>query len=118
MSAPGPRQHAEIDGEIRARENQAEEDLAAVRLLEVQWDDYRQVMHENTGLFEEASHAMGPSNYSVQKGLASRAELDRYVRQLADEQEEFLSETARDVRSRTEEELERLRQEKASASWD
>lgn len=118
MSGQRSGQHVELDQKISARETRTEEDLATVRLLEEQWDQYRQVMRENTARYEEAGVAMGAKNYFVQKGLAARRELDSYVGQLVREQEEFLAETASSIRSTSETELERLRKEKAGASWE
>lgn len=113
MSGAGQGEPGDVGRKISAVESQAAEHLATIRLLEEQGDEYRRVMRENTAMFEEASVAMGTENYFVQRGLASRKELDSYVRHLADDQEELLAETAREVRSGSEAELERLRQEKA-----
>lgn len=117
MNSSIPSSQSELDRTIGALESQAAEDLATIRLLEQEWDDYRRVMRENTALYEEAGIALGATNYFVQKGLAARRELDGYVGRLADEQEELFTETAREISSRSEAELERLRKEKAGASW-
>jgi hypothetical protein len=117
MNGFSPRQHVELDQTISAHESQTADDLATIRLLEQQWEEYRQVMREHTARFEESSIGMGTQNYFVQKGLAARKELDTFVGQLAEEQEELLAETARGIRSKSETELERLRREKAGASW-
>ena len=109
--------HGELERMIGARENQAAEDLATIRLLEREWDDYRHVMRENSARYEDAGTAIGAANYFVQKGLAARRELDRYVGRLADEQEDLFTEAAREIRSTSETELDRLRTEKAGASW-
>lgn len=117
MSAPTPHQNGELDQEISAHETRTSEDLATILRLEQQWEEHRQVMRENTARFEEAGIGMGAENYFVQKGLAARRELDSYVGRLADEQEQLLAETARGIRSTSEAELDRLRQEKAGAAW-
>src|SRR5205085_169534 len=109
---PSHERQIELDREISAHESQVEENLATVRTLEQQWDDYRQVMRDNTARFEEASAAMDAKNYFEQKALTARKELDSYVGQIAREQEELLAETAREIRSVSEAELERLRHEK------
>ncbi|WP_200949690.1 hypothetical protein [Leifsonia sp. Root227] len=109
--------HMEREYTISALENRAADDIATVRLLEQQWDDYREVMHENTARFEEAGIGMGAKTHSVHKGMAARRELDSYVGQLAYEQAELLAETAREIRSHAEFESERLRREKAGTSW-
>jgi hypothetical protein len=114
----GQDQRHALDRQIRAHEDQVAEDLSTIRVLEQEWDDYRQVMRENTARFEEASIAIGADNYFVQKQLAARKELDSYVGRLAYEQEEFLAETAQSIRSESEAELDRLRNERAGASWD
>lgn len=108
---------SEFDQAISALETQVAEDLATIRLHEQQWEEYRQVMRENSARFEQAGVGIGVSNYFVQKGLAARKEVDTYVGRLAHEQAELLAETARGIRSASEVELERLRRERAGASW-
>lgn len=110
-------QHVEREQSVSALEIRAAEDIAMVRLFEQQWEDYREVMRENTARFEEAGIGMGAKSHSVQEGLAARRELDSYVGQLAYEQAELLAETAREIRSQPEIEPERLRHEKAGTSW-
>ncbi|WP_434318264.1 hypothetical protein [Leifsonia sp. P73] len=107
-----------LDRQIRDRESQAAEDLATIRVLSEQWETYHQVMRTNTQRFEEAGIGLGAKNYFVQKGLAARSELDAYVSRLARDHVELLDEAARDIRWKSEAEVERLRQEKAGASWD
>ena len=110
-------QQIELEQKIRAHEDETAEQLATIRVLEEQWDDYRRVMRENTDLFEQAGIAMGADNYFVKKGLVARREVDGYVGQLANEQAELFAETASSIRSSSEEELERMRREKAGMSW-
>ncbi|WP_020076677.1 hypothetical protein [Cryocola sp. 340MFSha3.1] len=108
-------QQIELEQKIRAHEDETAEQLATIRVLEEQWDDYRRVMRENTDLFEQAGIAMGGDNYFVKKGLVARREVDGYVGQLANEQAELFAETASSIRSSSEEHLDRMRQEKAGA---
>lgn len=117
MIGPTQHQRLELDQKISAHETRTAEDLATLRLLEQQGEEYRRVMRENTARFERAAIGMGAKNYFVQKGLAARKELDAYVGQLAHEQAELLAETARVIRSESEAELERLRRERAGALW-
>ncbi|MDR6610904.1 hypothetical protein [Leifsonia sp. 1010] len=108
-------QQIELEQKIRAHEDETAEQLATIRVLEEQWDDYRQVMRENTDLFEQAGIAVGADNYFVKRGLAARRELESYVGQLANEQAELFAETVSSIRSSSEEHLDRMRQEKAGA---
>ncbi|QNE37230.1 hypothetical protein [Leifsonia shinshuensis] len=91
--------------------------LSTIRHLEQEWEAYREVMRAESALYEHAAHDIGTKNYFVHKGLAARREVDAYVRQLASEMVELLEETAREVRLESEAELERLRAEKAGATW-
>jgi len=117
VSASTPNQHAELDQKVSAHETRTAEDVATIHRLAQRWADYRQVIRQNTARFEEAGNAMGAENYFVQKGLAARKELDSYVGRLADEQEELFADAAREIRSMSEVELERLRNAKAGGSW-
>ena len=117
MTTEDSRAQHEIAREIGDIEAQSAEHLATIELLEQQWDEYRQVMRANTRIYEEAGVGLGERNYFVQKGLAARRELDAFVNRLEDQHGQFLAETAREIRSTSEEKLERLRHEKAGASW-
>lgn len=78
--------------------------LSALRLHEERWDEYRRAMNTHTSHFEEAAVGLGTSNYFVQKALAARREVDRYVGQLALQQSELLAESSREIASITAEE--------------
>ncbi|MFJ3393364.1 hypothetical protein [Leifsonia aquatica] len=116
MNGFGNRRQVECDRAVD-REAQTSEDLATIRLLEQQWDEYRRVMRQNTARYEEAGSALGVENYYVQRGMAARQELDSYVGRLAREQEELLQEAAQRIRSQSEEESERARREQGGVSW-
>lgn len=117
MNAQGSPSRFELDQRIAACESRAADSLATLHHLEQEWQSYREVMRADSALYEKAGHDSGEKNYFVNKGLAARREVDAYVRQLATEVEEFLKETAREVRLESEAELERLRAEKAGATW-
>ncbi|WP_295124491.1 hypothetical protein [uncultured Leifsonia sp.] len=106
-----------MDGKINDLEVRAGEDLTTIRRLGQHWAEYRQVMREHTARFEQAGASMGADNYVVQKGLAARREVDSYARRLVDENEELMDESARQIRSSSEAELDRLRREKSGVSW-
>ncbi|WP_460631269.1 hypothetical protein [Leifsonia lichenia] len=106
-----------LDRQIRDRESRTAEDLATIRVLSEQWETYHQAMRTNAQRFEGAGIALGRKNYFVQRGLAARRELDAFVSRLARDQAELLEETSREIRSTSEAEVERLRQEKSEASW-
>lgn len=115
MSGVDQEASARLDQRIRACEGEGAERLALLDVFEQEWGEYRRVMRTSSAQFEEACLEMGEKDYFVQKSLDSRREVDAYVRMLVDEQVELLEETARDVRTSTEVELERLRHEKAGA---
>ena len=90
MSDVGAERHALVDRRIREVETQAADDLATLRRIREQWDEYHRVMRENTRRFEEAGSSMAGENHLVQRGLASRREVDSYVGRLVREQDELL----------------------------
>lgn len=115
MSGVSQEAHASLDQRIRAYEDQATGQLAALDVFEREWAEYRQVMRTNSADFEEAGLAIGEKEYFVQKSLDSRREVDSYVRMVVDEQVELLEQAARELRTTAEDELEGLQRAKASA---
>ena len=118
MSDVGAERHALLERRIREVETQAADDLATLRRIREQWDEYHRVMRENTRRFEEAGSSMAGENRFVQRGLASRREVDAFVGRLVREQDELLDDTAREIRSDSDAESERLRRERTGASRD
>ncbi len=107
-----------LDLQARAHEQQTAEQLAAVRDAVEQWESYGHVMREHARRIEEACVGDDAKNYFVHRSLAARRELDGFVSQVVRQQAEILDEAAREVRAESEETLDRLAREKASASWD
>ncbi|MFK3669736.1 hypothetical protein ACI2IX_06135 [Leifsonia aquatica] len=116
MNEPSQR-YVEVEQVISAHEARLAQDLAVIRLLGRQWAEYGETMRRNTERYEEAGVQLGAQNYFVQRGLAARRELDSYVKRLAQDQQEFLSQTESGLRSASEAESEWLRKEKVRASW-
>jgi hypothetical protein len=117
-SAAGAGQRAEVlDAQARAHEEQTAEHLAVVRDAHEQWESYGHVMREHARRIEEASVGDDAKNYFVQRRLAVRRELDGFVSQVVRQQAELLDEAAREVRAESDEMLDRVAREKASASW-
>ena len=105
-------QSVELGQQITAVEGQAAEGLAALRFAAEQWEEYALVMRDGTASFEEASLRMGVQSFAAQQVLAGRRELDAFVGQLAREQSALFEDIAREVRSRSAAEVERLREER------
>ena len=104
--------------QVRDREAQAAEHLGTIRRVREQWEMYEVVMRDHAARIEEASVGDDPKNYFSQRTRATRQELDSYVRQLAREQAEVLDAAEREVSSRAEADVERLRAGRAGSSWD
>lgn len=103
---------------IREHEERTAENLASIRVVREQCESYGQAMSLHARRIEEASAGESPKNYFVQRRLGARRELESLVGQLVREQTEMLDEIEREISSRSEEELDRLRREKASVPWD
>jgi len=110
-------ERAELGRRIQEHEDQTSESLGLIRLLEEQWDEYGRVMRDQTARYEEAAHVLGSTSYPVDRGLASRREVESYVAQLVRQQAEFCDETAWRCRTESEAELDRLQREREVASW-
>jgi hemerythrin-like domain-containing protein len=108
-------EQVDLDRAIKAHEAATTEALNALRLLDEQWAEYRHLMRESSTAFQRAGAALDTTNYEVQKDLASRREVDDFVRRLADEHMDALEQLGREFRSDSDAELERLRREKAGA---
>ena len=117
MNAHSSSSRDELDQKIAACENRAADQLSTIRNIEQEWQAYREIMRADSTLYERAGHDIGAKNYFVSRGLAARKEVDAYVRRLAAETEDLLEDTACQVRSEAEAELERLRKERAGATW-
>lgn len=107
----------ELDDAIRAREDEVADVRATFRMLDEGWGRYRELMRQDSAVFEEAGVAQGAKNYFVQKDLSARREVDGFVRRLADEVSESMGEMSRAFDAESGEELERLRRERAGTSW-
>ncbi|WP_158861882.1 hypothetical protein [Leifsonia sp. AG29] len=118
MNAGPSTRNDDIKQEIPACESRTADQIATLRLLEQEWERYREVMRLDAARYEEAGHAIGEKDYGVARGLAARREVDAYVRQLANELEELVDEGARQMRAEAETERERLRGGRAGESWD
>lgn len=117
MNVQSSSSRAQLDQKIAACESRAADQLSAIRNLEEEWQAYREIMRSDSTLYDRAGHDIGVKNYFVNKGLAARKEVDAYVGRLAAEMGELLEDTARQVRSESEAELERLRKERAGSAW-
>lgn len=117
MSGSGAAQGDALEQVIREHEARVAEDLASIQVVREQCESYGHEMSFHARRVEEASAGEDLSNYFVQRRLGARHELGLFVDQWVREQVEMLGEVEREVRSRAEEELDRLRREKASVSW-
>jgi hypothetical protein len=103
---------------LREHEETTADNLAAIRAVREQCESYGQEMSRHARGIEEASAGENPKNYFVQRRLGARRELQLFVGQVVLGQAEMLDEVERELSSRSEEERDRLRREKASVSWD
>ncbi|GAB3584816.1 hypothetical protein GCM10027406_31920 [Leifsonia lichenia] len=83
-------------GQVSSEQDVADA-LSQIRRHEERWDEYRRAMRDHTSQFEEAAAALGTTNYSVQKDVAARREVDGYIGRLASEQAEVLTQTVRAI---------------------
>lgn len=94
------------------------ERLDLIRVAREQCETYSREMVRHSRRLEEADVSGDTKNYLQQRRLLARRELALLVDQLVREQTEMLDEAERDLRAQAHEEENRLRREKASASWD
>lgn len=118
MNGAGLSRRDAFDQRITAHEDLTAEHLDVIRDAREQCESYGQEMSRHAHRIEEACEHDDPKNYLVQRRLGARRELGTFVGRLVREHTEMLDEAERELSVRAEEEQDRLRREKASASWD
>lgn len=107
-----------LEKAVQHNEERAAESLMAIRTIRENWESYEQLMTEHSLRIDDVSAEADSENFFAQRRLSARRELRSFVGQLVREQVELLDEAEREVKSCSEEELGRVRLEKAKASWD
>lgn len=117
MSGADSAQRQAFEQAIREHEARTAEDLASIRSVRERCESYGQAMSLHARRVEEASAGEDPENFFVQRRRGARRELEVFVGQLVREQAEMLEEVERELRSRSDDEQEQLRREKARVLW-